>query len=155
MFKRLIMVFLLALALIIGFQFSINAKPMDSPKLEEAIRSECIVIAEYISYNHDAVISYFHGPIAEYKVTDIIKGKLQDSIIKLHYDFQDGSACIAERNWVFSDKLMPEKGSRWILFLKNKEAEIYITYRGDYGRWPFTKENLQKVKQALSVGPEK
>lgn len=127
------------------------SKPMLAPTLEEAIeRSEYIVVAEYSEYSKRwDKIGYFYGPLAMYKVIEILKGNnALPQIIPIQYDFQDGSPCIEPENWTFDEKLMPQKESRWILFLtsKDNEQEIWETYRGDYGRWEAIEENFNKIK---------
>lgn len=124
------------------------AKPMMEPTIEEGIKeSKWIVVAEYVDYDKNSLIGYFHGPAAEYKISQALKGDLADRSIRLRYDFQDGSACIALRGWEFNSSLMPKAGSSWILLLKDKDKTdgLYITYRGDFGRLPATRENLDKV----------
>ena len=127
------------------------AKDMYSPTLTEAIaQSQWIVVAEYVSYAASDEIGYFYGPLAKYKIINVLKGEQLKGNIQIGYEFHNGSACIELENWQFSDELMPKDNSRWILFLKNNEQGAYATYRGDYGRWPASSENLQKVKEQLN-----
>lgn len=103
--------------------FKLDAKPMDNPTIEEVIQSNWIVIAEYIDYSKQGKIGYFNEPIANYKVIQVLRGKLLDETIQIYYEFQDGSACVLLKGWRFSDNLMPKKGSQWILFLKDKSDD--------------------------------
>lgn len=136
---------------------SAYASPMLAPTLEEAIqRSEYIVIAEYSEYSKRLnQIDYFWGPRADYKVIETLKGNGASlETVHVQYDFHDGSACVApSTEWIFEEKFMPQKGSRWILFLesKNDKESIWQTYRGDYGRWEATDENLKKIKNQLKM----
>lgn len=131
------------------YQFEATAEPMESPSLEEAVGAPCIVRAEFLGYNAGEKISYFHGPIAEYRVKEVLKGEMPEDVVRVRYDFDDGSACIAPQGWEFSEKLLPEKGSSWILFLARNESGIYLTYRGEYGRWQAGIENIDKIKALL------
>ena len=80
--------------------------------------------------------------------------------VELSYAFTDGSACIEPNEggtptFTFSETMMPAAGSRRILFLLpqdpgEKTASPRTTYRGDYGRWEATPENLAKVRAALA-----
>ena len=129
-----------------------ESKPMPSPTMQEALNSKIIIIGEY--RGHETLffkkIDYFNGPIAIYEKIDVLKGKNIPNIVKVRYDFSDGSACIAEENWKFSKKLMPRIGSKWILFLNpEKERKIFTTYRGDFGRMETTSKNVKKIKKYL------
>lgn len=136
---------------------NIYSKPMSAPTIEEAIESsEYILVAEYSEYSKrwQHKISYFYGPRATYRVNQILKGNSTlPKAIQVRYDFQDGSPCIESEKWRFDEKVMPQKGSRWILFLKSKgnEEDIWETYRGDYGRWEATDENFNKIKNQLKM----
>ena len=135
--------------------FSTNAysKPMFAPTIDEALKSSSyIVVAEYAGYSkHWNKIDYFYGPIATYKVIEILKGSTLPESIQIQYDFTDGSACIVPQNWNFNEKYMPKKRSRWILFLQSKsdKENIWKTYRGDYGRWEADESNIIKIEKQL------
>lgn len=124
------------------------AKALETPTLEEAVKkSNYIVVAEYLGYTKDAKIYYSHGPLAKYKVIKILKGEEVSGIIQVRYEFNDRSYCLPEKDWRFSDNLMPKKDSQWILFLERKDDDknTYFTYRGDYGRLILNEINLQKI----------
>jgi len=148
--------FRLTLSVLITFLSVSNicAKPMDGPSPEEAvIQSDSIVVAEYLGYqNRGKEIDYFNGPCANYSIVKIIKGKKLSGIIKVKYDFQDGSACLADKNFEFTNGLMPAKRSRWILFLEGRDGleNIWLTYRGDYGRWLLNEDNLKKINNLIN-----
>jgi len=119
---------------------------MFPPTLEEAIlTSEHIVIAKYIGYNKLKFITYFNGPVAKYKVIKNLKGNLSFEAISIRYMFNDGSACLAPKNWRFNDGMMPKPASTWVLFLKRdtQHKGLWMTYRGDFGRKSFS-ENFEK-----------
>ena len=129
------------------------AAPLFISKPEEAARSESIIVAEYIGYRlpKEGKIDYFVPPVATYKIIEVFKGALQpQDTVEILYSFHDASACIAEQGWKFSEKLMPAKGSRWILFIERRAEDSgevpYSTYRGDYGRWPANDKNLVAVR---------
>ncbi len=152
-YLRISVIFMVCILSVFTICFKLDAKPMDNPTVEEAIQSKIIIIAEYIDYSKQGKIGYFNGPIANYKVIQVLRGKLLDETISIHYDFQDGSACVLLKGWRFSDNLMPKKDSQWILFLKDKsgDGKSYMTYRGDYGRWPVNEENLFVTKLFLGI----
>jgi hypothetical protein len=126
------------------------SEPMRIPTREEALRSNWIVIAQYISHKESlsGKIDYFHGPIAQYKIIRVLSGNNLNQTIDVRYDFQDGSACLALENWKFTEDTMPQTNSEWILFLE-QENGIFTTYRGDYGRWEATRENIKEIEHAL------
>jgi hypothetical protein len=142
--KDLIQVILLTMALYaVG-----SAKPMPSPTLDDGVtRSKTIVVVKYQGYRASGKIDYFGGPVAEYKVVRTLKGTAPGTL-SVRYDFQDGSACLAESDWKFSPSMMPKVGSQWILLLTT-DTEPAVTYRGDFGRIPYTTENLTKIKAEL------
>lgn len=130
-----------------------SSSPMMAPTVQEAVdQSQYIVVGEYSGYSSDShPIDYFYGPQASYRIVEHLKGeKLQGKIV-IRYDFSDGSACIAPEDWAFSGQMMPKKASRWILFLQNSDnaGKVWNTYRGDYGRWPATQENLDQIRGLL------
>jgi hypothetical protein len=114
-----------------------------------------------ISFTRSTEFDYFEPPLAEFKVDQILKMPTKEAHARMHigdtirvpYHFHDLSACESPRNWKFSASLMPKKGTRWILFLNSSNPHfgqsVYETYRGDFGRWADTPENLSKVKQNL------
>lgn len=141
-------------------QSSISSKPMaePSPAASEGGAAACnwIVIAEYDSYQRAPLPTYFGGAQATYKVKSILKTNQPPALkagqaIVVRYDFQDGSACLEEENWKFSEKLMPAKGSKWILFLEQLRSSPpnFLTYRGDYGRRQATQQNVDAVRMLL------
>ena len=123
------------------------AKPMPSPSLETAVRqSVAIVEVEYLGYDNGKV-SYFSGPLANYRLVRTLKGKSPKQI-KVRYDFTDGSACLAPKPWSFSPKMMPRTGSRWILLLQTQDSPS-TTYRGTFGRQKSGPNNLKKIQNHL------
>lgn len=149
---KTLLVGIAAILLISNFGSFGLAKPMLSPSLREAfLEAEWIVIAEFVNYSLWRRIEYFSGPIANYRILQVLKGKPLNGAIRVRYDFHDWTPCMPLAGWKFSDKLMPRKASKWILFLvgKTDDAKAYMTYRGDYGRWPASEENIQKVVSLL------
>jgi hypothetical protein len=134
------------------------AKPMMEPKLEEAVKSRFVVIAQYSGYKaFREPVTYFDGVMGRYLLEKVMKGpQIRDPHINVAYAFHDGSACLAEPDWKFSDKIMPKVGSSWILFLEepnwksSNTDNAFSTYRGDFGRMPATAANIEKVKKMIS-----
>lgn len=129
---------------------SVFAKPMPAPTKGEAFKSSLIVIVEYTGYKSEGKIDYFGGPIAQYKLVRVLKGINAPKVFDVRYDFTDGSACIAEVGWKFTENLMPQKGSKWILFLnKDTQTKHLTTYRGPFGRWEANSGNITEVENVL------
>lgn len=129
------------------------AKPMFEPTKDQAFNFPFIAIVEYTGYKLEGKVDYFSGPIGEYKIIRLLKGANLPEVLDVRYDFSDGSACIAEAGWKFTEDLMPEKGSRWILFLdQDTQMKYWTTYRGSFGRWDASPENIQEVEDALKNG---
>ena len=116
-----------------------EAKPQLPATMAEACQAQSIVEAEYVSYRPQELlgkVEYFTPPMAQFKVLRKLSGRNTPEYILVRYDFDDGSACVAEPNWRFSAEKMPKKESRWILFLNPIEAtpSWFQTYRGSFGR---------------------
>jgi hypothetical protein len=145
--KKLLVI--MSLLCFISFS-SVFAKPMFEPTKDQAFNSPLIAIVEYTGYKLEGKVDYFSGPIGKYKIIRLLKGANVPEVLDVRYDFSDGSACIAEAGWRFTEDLMPEKGSRWILFLdKDSQMKYRTTYRGSFGRWDASPENIQEVENVL------
>lgn len=124
------------------------AKPMPTPRLEQAVKQSTIVIAEYKGIDKSSKIDYFSGVKTRYKLIRYITSnkkfkKMPQSgqSMKVNFQFDDGTACIAPKPWKFNEKeMMPPKNSKWLLFLSGKNKGIFQTYRGSWGRKAFTPE---------------
>ncbi len=150
LFKKSLL--LLSLATLLIIPINTYAKPMPAPTIDQALRSEWIVVGRFISYKKKSTVKvdYFDGVIATYEVIQILKNRTLRKQIKIHYEFQDGSACIASEGWKFEKDTMPKVGSTWILFLNRQDnGELFTTYRGDYGRWKATKEEITTLQKRL------
>jgi len=142
--------FVIAVICFVGYAKYSLAKDMLVPTKKEAYKSEFIVIGKYVGYQEKEEINYFQGPVAKFKTIRILKGSSLPKTLNIRYDFHDGSACIDLEGWKFSKSIMPKSGSLWILFMnKSKENNAFVTYRGDFGRWEATEENIIKVEKAL------
>lgn len=142
---RLILWIILAVC---GFPWCSYAKPMATLSLEEALQSKYIVIAEVVRFSPEQNVSYFSGVTARYDVKQILKGPAMRQKIIILYEFHDGSVCLEPKNWRFDPESLPKKKSHWILFL-NESDRVYITYRGSYGRWTASNDNLAVVKSKI------
>lgn len=146
-----------SLAVLSAVAQSAFAEPMDSPTMEEAAKSPVVLVAQYSGYKpFREPVTYFDGVMGHYLVEKVIKGpELRQPNINVAYAFHDGSACLAEKDWKFSDAKMPKIGSSWILFLKSPNWKssntdnAYSTYRGDFGRMPATASNIEKVRKLI------
>lgn len=152
--KNLVSLLLLLVYFFTMHSYTVYSSPMLAPTLEEAVNCKTIVVAEYIGFENKPGIKYFGGAKVKafYRVTEIIKGQSIEEYIKLRYDFSDGSACLPPEDWKFTSKMMPKKGSLWVLFLKGIDDNgRYETYRGDYGRWQANEKNIRDVKSAVTA----
>jgi tetratricopeptide (TPR) repeat protein len=119
---------------------------------ETAVHSECILIATYEGYTHSPDISYFHPPIAKYRIQKYLKGPPLNKDLPLRYEFHDRSeGTTAPKGWKFGDSVMPKKGSDWLIFIKNglPRDGAFDTYMGNYGRQEANEENLNHVYSLL------
>lgn len=121
--------------------------------LENAVpRSECILIAEYLDYKHSPDIHFFHPPIAHYHIDKILKGPPLNRDLPLRYEFYDRQSLSGTPpGWKFGNDKMPEKGSKWIIFIRTALPRdgAFDTYEGSYGRQPASEENMNKVYALL------
>jgi hypothetical protein len=118
---------------------------------DNAIRSEAIVIAEYEGYDKSDAIRYNSPPKANYHMVELLKGPPFNRALPIHYAFHVPAASETPEGWKFDEKLMPAKGSKWILFIEYAVPEHgqYNTYFGSYGRQPATEANLDKLDRLL------
>jgi tetratricopeptide (TPR) repeat protein len=119
---------------------------------ETAVHSECILIATYEGYTHSSDISYFHPPIAKYRIQKFLKGPPLNRDLPLRYEFHDRSEGVAApKDWKFSEDKMPKRGSEWLIFIKNglPRDGAFDTYMGNYGRQEATVDNLNHVYALL------
>jgi len=134
-----------------------------------ATHSESICLAEYAGYDRSGDIDWDHPPQAHYQITEILKGpsyddaahrftKGVDQVHHLHgralpvkYEFHDLVNPTMPNGWKFSEKLMPEKDSKWILFIEFAVPKrgMFELYQGSFGRLPAIEENLNQVKALL------
>lgn len=130
------------------------AEPMMAPTMKEAALSNLIVLAKYEGYKSvELPVTYFGGVTAQYQIIKVLKGaQVPNAKINVGYAFHDGSACLAEPNWVFSDAKMPQKDSKWILFLEQPslKSNVFFTYRGDFGRVAATTSSIANVQKLIS-----
>jgi hypothetical protein len=122
-----------------------------SLSLQNACNSESVMIAEYLGYEKNPDIRFNQPARAEYHIVKILKGPPLNRRLPVKYEFHDHSDPKTPAGWKFNDKDMPEKGSKWLIFINNSVPHNgqFETYEGSYGRQPMTEENLNKVYQFL------
>jgi tetratricopeptide (TPR) repeat protein len=119
---------------------------------QNASHSECILTAKYLDYIHSPDIQFFHPPIAKYYITKILKGPPLNKDLPIRYEFYDRSSSGGMPiGWKFGKDKMPEKGSEWIIFIRNAVPRdgAFDTYEGSYGRQPAIEENLNQIYALL------
>ncbi len=149
--------FAAALTVLSVFAQPVFSKPMPSPTLEEAVKSPVVLVAQYVDYKPFLEpVTYMDGVMGHYLVKTVLKGSSpKDPHINVPYAFHDGSACLPDKDWKFTEDVMPKKGSGWILFLtppnwkSSNTDNAFTTYRGDFGRLAATTDNIAKVKKLL------
>jgi hypothetical protein len=137
------------------------AKPMSSPDpVDMALKADSIVVADFVDYkdpkgktNEDI---YMRGVLAKFKVLEVLKGETLSGDIEVSYSFNNFSWCLPDSTFRFDTNLMPQSGSKWILFLKRSDTDYgWGTCRGDAGRYEYNPENLLKVQQFIKESLEK
>ncbi len=142
------------------------AEPMERASLDEAARSPHVVLASYQDFQPATGRSdediYFSGIKATYKIESILKQPQKgsrDTAIPIEagkkadvkYIMHDLSPCLVDETFHFSERLMPKKGSKWILFLQMKDTNNdWHTYRGEVGRMEATEANIKRVKALIN-----
>jgi tetratricopeptide (TPR) repeat protein len=118
---------------------------------ENAIKSECIVIAEFEGIEKEKDIQWNRPPLAHYHITKNLKGPPLNKALPLKYEFHDLVNTAKPAGWKFDAKSLPEKGSQWILFIEFAVPKrgMFETFQGSYGRQPATDDNLNNLYQLL------
>jgi tetratricopeptide (TPR) repeat protein len=116
---------------------------------DNAVKAECIVIAEFEGIEKNGDIHWNRPPLAHYHITKNLKGPPLNKALPVKYEFHDYLAVnqTPPKGWEFSDKVLPEKGSQWILFIDFgvPKRGMFETFQGSYGRQPATDENLNNL----------
>lgn len=119
---------------------------------ENAVRSECICIAEYKGYEKHGEIGWNTPPQANYHITDILKGPPLNPSLPVKYEFHDYVNNQMPKGWKFDEKtMMPAKDSKWILFIEFAVPKrgMFELYQGSYGHQPATDDNLNGLYSLL------
>jgi hypothetical protein len=115
-----------------------------------------VIIAEYLGYEKNPDIRWNQPARAEYRIIKILKGPPLNRRLPIKYEFHDHSNPPTPPNWKFNEKEMPEKGSRWLIFIDHSVPHNgqFETYEGIYGRQPENEDNLNKVYSLLETHGE-
>ncbi len=120
---------------------------------DNAIRSESILIAEYLGYDKSDDIRFNSPPLTHWHIDKILKGPPLNKSLPLRFDFHPTGVKEPPPGWKFSDSMMPEKGSKWILFIEYSVPDgtkrWFLPFMGNYGRQPATEENLNTLDALL------
>jgi tetratricopeptide (TPR) repeat protein len=120
---------------------------------ENAIRSESICIAEYVGCDTADDVRFNSPPATQWHIERILKGPPLNRHLPLRYDFHTPDISKQPPDWKFDNKLLPQKGSKWIIFIEFAVPEgprkLFTTYDGSYGRQPATEENLNELDRLL------
>jgi len=119
---------------------------------QNAIKSECILLAEYQGYDKSPDIGWNHPPQAHYYITEILKGPPLNKHMPVKYEFHDVINPTMPKGWKFDEKkCMPEKDSKWIMFIEFAVPKrgMFEMYQGSYGIQPANDDNLNKLYALL------
>jgi len=119
---------------------------------DNAIKAECIVIAEFEGLDKgEKDIQWNRPPLAHYHITKNLKGPPLNKALPVKYELHDFVNPAKPSGWKFSEKSLPEKGSSWILFIEFAVPKrgMFETFQGSYGRQPATDDNLNNLYQLL------
>ncbi len=133
----------------VNVQHSANAKSFENAYSY----CEFIGICVYEGYEKSPDITFFHPPIANFKIEKILKGPKLNRTFPVRFEFHDKTAKDRPKDWKFSEDMMPKKGSRWLLFT---DAAIptngaFETFRGNFGRMEATDENLDQIYRVIEL----
>jgi tetratricopeptide (TPR) repeat protein len=114
---------------------------------------ENIVVAEFNSYDKGKPITYYTPPKANYRIVEYLKGAPFNKALPIKYEFHE--KIVGEekpKDWKFDEaKMMPQKGSKWILFIPNAVPldGMLETFHGSYGRQAYNEENNDKILKII------
>lgn len=133
-----------------------SSSSLDIAKLanyDNAIRSESICIAEYLGCDKSDDIRFNSPPATHWHIDRILKGPPLNRHLPLRFDFHTLDVTKQPSGWAFNEKLLPQKGSKWIIFIEFAVPEgpkkLFTTFDGSYGRQPATEENLNELDRLL------
>ena len=122
-----------------------------SPKELERMFLECesVLLVEFKRYEAPKNLSLSNPPIARYKPVEYLKGPPICTSLPIRYDFDVDPN--QESNWKLKKSMMPQKGSKWILFIKSAVPcdGAFLTYEGAKGRLKYTEDNFEAVLKVL------
>ena len=114
-------------------------------------RSEKIIIAEYKGYEDDGSVSYYAPPKAIYKRVEMLKGAKVNPTFFVRYEFHAKVNQPKPKGWKFKPSMMPEKGSKWIIYIPNAIPidGMYESYHGSYGIQAYNEKNLDGILRII------
>ncbi|MGE3554179.1 MAG: tetratricopeptide repeat protein [Candidatus Obscuribacterales bacterium] len=127
------------------------------PRLSTAFNHcEVVLIAEYRTFEGDSdKVSYRSPPAAIFKPLEYLNGHLSTSeSVPVRFDFHQYDLSEEAHHWRFEpDKMMPESGSKWILFVTSALPidGALTTYCGSLGRVPLNEESYVKIVEMQSL----
>lgn len=114
---------------------------------------EFIGICTFESYDKSDDITFYHPPVARFRIEKILKGPKLNRAMPVRFEFHDKSDSEPDKDWKFTADKMPTKGSKWLLFseMAIPTNGAFETYRGNYGRQEATPENLNKMYKVMEL----
>ena len=115
--------------------------------------SEFIGICSYKGYDKSDSITFYHPPIAQFRIEKILKGPKLNRAMPVRFEFHDKSDGEPDKGWKFSSDKMPKPGSKWLLFTEMAIPTngAFETYRGSYGRQEATDVNLNEIYRVMEL----
>jgi hypothetical protein len=131
-----------------------GAKPLPKPRAEDALLSPIIVTAQYLGER-----KYFHPEtlVANYRLLETLRGSSLPDTLDVLFAFDDGSPCVRSQDFDYKSEL-PPRGDKQVLFMHRVEVRyplssapesVYVTYRGNFGRWKGTPETVTRVRAQI------
>jgi hypothetical protein len=124
----------------------------NSNSIRDACRqSSSIVLAEYYGFDKRPNVGFWDPPIAHFRIIQSLHGPVLPNDLKVAYEFYDFGTRKEPQDWKYSDELLPEKGSKFILCIMSFSLEpgVFKTYNGAYGRIALNATNLKDVRQEI------
>lgn len=115
--------------------------------------SEFIGICTYDGYVKAEGITFYHPPVARFKIDKVLKGPKLNRDMPIRYEFHDKTGDEKPKDWKFSDAVMPAKGSKWIIFTDQAIPTngAFETYHGSFGRLEANDTNLDKIYSIIEL----
>jgi hypothetical protein len=125
----------------------------DEDNFKALCECELILVAEYKGCENSRSVSPHNPPIADFWVMEVLKGP-PISVPPFRVRFEsDTVPTKIPPHWKFDERVMPEKNSRWLLFIEHPESHdkiAHLTFHGSVGRVEYSDDNEARVLRNIS-----